>query len=204
LKTVEHREVLRGFESLSLRQQQLKDGTELNQGKRYKILAWVIIAAGVVVLLSTFLIWANSGPNEGDMTLVSHSPTGLDFMLKGGSYGYGNPFYVEANDVFILSGFWSLVFGGIIVLLGILVLRGRRSLCLWVTGVSLVALTLAIINIFMTLRWNAFVYSFGGNQTTEGWGPGIGLFLLLSASIVALVTGTIIFVLNRREGPAME
>lgn len=76
--------------------------------KRSPFIAGCLGIFGLVIIVSTFLQWVSA---TGGYFIISSNPTGWDFMVHGGSTGFGNFAYISAGGVLYFSGFWSLVLG---------------------------------------------------------------------------------------------
>ena len=130
--------------------------------------------AGAVVVVSTFLAWFS--------TL-----TGWSFMLhaaevnsaSGGS-ATANFLFAYGQGKFLFTGFWSLLFGGLIVVAAILFFAGLRTGRALVVIFGVLATAIAVVNIVE-------VYSTGG--PSAGVNPGVGLWLFAGVGVVSFIAG---------------
>ncbi len=124
----------------------------------------LIIAAGVLILLSTFMAWspATTGWNYANLRTLPSA---------GGS---ANAFFYNVNGVMpIYTGFWTLVWGGLIALSGIALLFTRGY------GVRTFVMILAIIGLFFSI-----VNMVALAQAGLGVSYGAGIFLIFSSIAV--------------------
>jgi zinc-ribbon domain len=136
--------------------------------------ALAFIAGGVVVA-STFLAWFSSLSGWSFMIHASE-------MNSASGSGTVNFLFAAGNGKFLFSGFWSLLFGGLMVIAGILLFAGVRSGRGLEILFSLLAAAVAIVNIIM-------VYTTGG--PSAGVNAGIGLWLFAGFGILGIVAGTL-------------
>jgi hypothetical protein len=129
------------------------------------VLSIIVMVAGVLILLSTFMTWTAGQTGWG---LVG------SFSQQESSYT-NNPLYSYGGEVkIIFSGLWSLVLGSLIALAGLVMLFSfSRSLSGLAIFASFVASVLAIFNTVTIFR--------------EGSGMGSGMYVFLIASLVALI-----------------
>jgi hypothetical protein len=129
------------------------------------VLSVIVMVAGVLILLSTFMTWT---AGQTGWSLVG------SFSQAESSYTH-NPFYSYGGEVKILfSGLWSLILGSLIALAGLVMLFSfSRSLSGLAIFASFVASVIAIFNTVTIFR--------------EGSGMGSGMYVFLIASLVALI-----------------
>ena len=131
------------------------------------ILSIIVMAAGVLILLSTFMTWTSGKTGWG---LIG------SFSQAGRSYT-NNPFYNCGGGYIIFSGLLSVIFGSLIALAGLIMLASfSRSLSGLAIFASFVASVLAIINTVTIFR--------------QGSGMGTGMYVFLIASLAALITSS--------------
>ncbi|OFW58316.1 MAG: hypothetical protein A2W01_08555 [Candidatus Solincola sediminis] len=132
------------------------------------ILSIIVMAAGVLILLSTFMTWTSGKTGWG---LIG------SFSQAGRSYT-NNPFYNYGGGGYIIfSGLLSVIFGSLIALAGLIMLASfSRSLSGLAIFASFVASVLAIINTVTIFR--------------QGSGMGTGMYVFLIASLAALITSS--------------
>ncbi len=132
------------------------------------ILSILVMAAGVLVLLSTFMTWTSG---QTGWSLVG------SFSQAGKSFTH-NPFYNYSPGVYIIfSGLFSVILGSLIALAGLIMLASySRSLSGLAIFASFVASVLAIINTVTIFR--------------QGSGMRSGMYVFLIASLVALITSS--------------
>lgn len=147
------------------------------KGKEKGALFWVgaviTLAAGVMVLFSSFMTWIK-GP------LGFGSVSGWDLVvnklmrIENGFFDYGDGYP-------IFSGLNTIILGALVILLAVLALAARKK---WPGGLgvffSIVALGIAAINISTILRGP------GGMNLIS---PGAGLILLVAGSLIGVLGG---------------
>lgn len=126
----------------------------------------LIISSGALVLLGTFLDWI-------------FGLSGWDLMF-GGGFASGRNFLFSWGRGIFFSGFWSLLFGVLIILGGVILLTDRvyGSDLTLVSGV--VVLAISVVNIVM-----AYI------NTTAAVGPGAGLWLVAVFAFLAVIFGAV-------------
>lgn len=117
------------------------------------------------MIVSSFLVWLTGPFGYGSLK-------GWDCVNLTGNkffeYGSGNPMF---------SGLCSLIAGGLIVLIALLILVSRsKGLAVLAIIVSILALGMAVTN--LTTIWR-----------TEGSSVGIGMYLFLVFSFLGIVGG---------------
>lgn len=141
--------------------------------KRAPLIAGSLGISGLVIIVSTFLQWVSA---TGGYFIISSNPTGWDFMVHGGSTGFGNFAYTSGGGVLYFSGFWSLTVG-LAVIIGSVLLFMRIGVGGRVAGIAgIIGAALAVINVIMTYK-------------TMGGGVGIGVVLFLLMSICSVIAG---------------
>jgi len=129
-----------------------------------------VLAAGILILVSTWMSWG-SGPA---------SLSGWDWFNigKGGGAGSGevvNAFFVYSNSYPIFTGLCSLILGGLIALIAVLMLLTRsKGLGGVAILLSIFALGIAITNLSTIIR-------------IEGVSIGVGTYIFLIFSFAGLV-----------------
>lgn len=126
----------------------------------------LIISSGALVLLGAFLDWI-------------FGLSGWDLMF-GGGFASGRNFLFSWGRGIFFSGFWSLLFGVLIILGGLILLSDRvyGSDLTLVSGV--VVLAISVVNIVM-----AYV------NTSAALGPGGGLWLVAVFAFLAVILGAV-------------
>ncbi len=139
----------------------------------------MLLVAGVLVLVSTFLAWG-TGP-RGVMSL-----TGWDWFDIGRSGGGAsgdivNPLFVYSDGFPLFTGLCSLIAGILLALLGGLMLLTRGKA--W-GGIAIffavISLGMAVTNLTTILR-------------SEGVSLGVGTYLFLLFSLLGIVGGGMSF-----------
>lgn len=141
------------------------------RGTGFWVGASMVLVAGVMVLVSSFMAWI-SGP------LGMGSMSGWDIMDTMGNklfeYGNGYPFF---------SGLCSLIAGGIIALAGLLMLLTRtKGLAALAIVFSIAALGIAVTNLVYVFR-----PPFEGLDLSIG----VGMYLFLIFSLLGIIGGGI-------------
>lgn len=144
----------------------------------------ITILLGLAVLGSTFMGWL-SGPMMGFF-----DSSGWKVMTEATS-GYlfsGNFMWTSSQGFIFFSGFWSLLFGALITAAGIIMIfrskvGGGLSLLF-----GLCATGLAAVNVVMVYTKMRSTVGYG---TSVGFSPGVGLWMFLGASVLALVMGIV-------------
>ncbi len=138
----------------------------------------LIIAAGILIFVSTFMAWspAVTGLNYANLRTLP---------AAGGS---ANAFFYHVNGVMpIYTGFWTLLMGALIFLSGLVLLFTRGF------GIRSVAMVLAIIALFFSIV-NMVALGVAG----LGVSYGTGIFLIFSA--VAIVGSALALPLLNKAG----
>ncbi len=150
-----------------------------SKGPVFWVGAGIVLVAGVLVLISSWLSWAQ-GP--GGFAGVS----GWDWFNLGktgssfaGSGEISNAFFIYSGGYPLFTGLCSLIFGGAIAFLALLMLALRMKGFAAMTLIfSLLALGLAVTNLTTILRaGNAAAGMMGGLEV----GIGMYIFLIFSA-----------------------
>jgi hypothetical protein len=137
--------------------------------------AVIVLVAGALILVSTFLSWG-TGP-RGRLSL-----SGWDWFDIGRSGGgtsgeIVNPFFVYSQGYPLFTGLCSLIAGGLLAFLGLLMLLARSKA---LGGIAILfgifALGMAVTNLTTILR-------------TEGITLGVGMYLFLVFSFLGLLGG---------------
>jgi hypothetical protein len=129
------------------------------------------MTSGLIVLLSTFLAWVSSAGYE---FVVGVNPTGWTFLTRGGSSG-GNFAWIRAEGILYFSGLWSILAGLGIIAGAVMLLLGYKQGGRVAGIAAVVGAGTAMLNLVMTLKLEN--------------GIGIGIWLFLLFSIVAVVCG---------------
>lgn len=129
------------------------------------------MTSGLIVILSTFLTWVSS---SGFEFVVSANPTGWSFLTKGGSVG-GNFAWIRAEGILYFSGLWSILAGLGIIAGAVMLLLGYKQGGRVAGIAGIVGVGTAALNLAMTFKLQN--------------GIGIGIWLFLLFSIVAVVCG---------------
>ena len=145
------------------------------RGSLFWIGAVIIVVAGALVLVSTFMAWG-SGP-MGVMSLSGWDWFDIGRAGRGAPGEVVNAFFIYSDGYPIFTGLCSLILGGLIALIGLLMLAFRSK---GLGGIallfSLFALGMATTNLTTILR-------------TEGISVGVGMYLFLIFSFLGLVGG---------------
>ncbi len=128
----------------------------------------IVLVSGAVVIISSFLAWLTGPFGFGSLT-------GWDFFdlmdNKFFDYGSGYPMF---------SGLCSLIAGGLIVLIALLMLVSRsKGLGVLVIIFSILALGMAVTNLTSILRGPEGV----------SFSAGIGMYLFIGFSFLGIVGG---------------
>ncbi|MBC7246913.1 MAG: zinc ribbon domain-containing protein [Actinobacteria bacterium] len=145
------------------------------RGAAFWIGAVIILVAGVLILISTFMSWG-TGP-RGYLSLSGWDWFDIGRSGGGTSGDIVNPFFVYSEGYPVFTGLCSLIAGGLLAFLGLLTLLARSKA---LGGVALLfaifALGMAVTNLTTILR-------------TEGITLGVGMYLFLVFSFMGLVGG---------------
>jgi len=145
------------------------------RGAVFWIGAVIVLMAGALVLVSTFMSWG-TGP-RGYLSL-----SGWDWFDIGKSGGGGagdvvNPFFVYSGGYPMFTGLCSLIAGGLLAFIGLLMLLARsRALGGIAIFLAVISLGMAVTNLTTILR-------------TEGISLGIGMYLFMVFSFLSIVGG---------------
>ena len=132
-------------------------------------LSWATIGLGILAVATTFLPWVSSSD-----FVIAANPTGWTLLAHGGTITGGSFLWINAEGIFYMSGFWSLLGGAAMVAGAVLLLLGWRQ-GRWIAGGGgVIALGAATVNIIMTFKLSS--------------GVGVGVWLLLVFSIAAVLT----------------
>ncbi len=126
--------------------------------------AVLLMGAGILVIISTFLTWAGSLTGWG---LMYASPAGK-----------GNFLFTWWDKGFFFTGFWALLLGSLMLLGAVILLADRNGSDLAMVSAILVLL----ISIF-----NIVVVFINGESYPSG--PGVGLWLMAVTSLVGVILG---------------
>lgn len=144
---------------------------------RMGVLFWMgsllVLAAGVVILLSTFMTWG-SGP-FGRLSLTGWDWYDLGRTLPAGSGEVSNAFFVYSQGKPIFTGLCTLIAGGILALVGLLMLIFRSK------GMGGVAILFSIFCLGMAVA-NTYTVVSSANVNM-----GVGMYLFLAFSVIGLV-----------------
>ena len=133
------------------------------------VLSWATLALGLLAISTTFMAWVSSS----DFVIASN-PTGWTFLAHGGTVTGGSFLWINAEGIFYMSGFWSLLAGVAMIAGAVLLLLGWRQ-GRWIAGGGgVVGLGAATVNIIMTFKLQSSV--------------GLGIWLLLLFSFAAVLT----------------
>ena len=137
--------------------------------------ALLVLVAGVLILVSTWMAWG-SGP-RGVLSLSGWDWFDIGKAGGGESGEVVNAFFVYSGGYPVFTGLCSLILGGLIALLAVLMLLFRSK---GMGGIailfSIFALGMAITNLTTILR-------------TEGISVGSGMYLVLVVSFLGIVGG---------------
>lgn len=123
----------------------------------------------VMVFISTFLPWFSvNGVSHTGMELMTMDAQGF-FMIRWGGGGI------------IFTGFFSLLFGALMLIAAILLFVDNRGGAIWSITIGVFGFFLALVNIIM-------VYT---TYDAPSAAPGIGQWLMLGFSIIILVCGAV-------------
>ncbi len=137
--------------------------------------AVIVLVAGIMILVSTWMAWG-SGPG-GYLSLSGWDWFDIGKAGGGGSGEVVNAFFIYSDGYPIFTGLCSLILGGLIALIAVLMLLFRsRGLGGIAILFSIFALGMAITNLTTILR-------------TEGISVGIGLYIFLIFSFLGLIGG---------------
>lgn len=126
----------------------------------------LMIVSGAIVILGTFFNWI-------------FSQSGWDLMFRGG-FPSGRNFLFSWGHGILFSGFWSLLFGVLIILGGVILLTDRVYGSDLVLVSSVIVLAISVVDIVM-----AYV------NTSQAIGPGVGLWLVAVFAFLALIFGAV-------------
>jgi hypothetical protein len=137
--------------------------------------ALIVLVSGIFVLVSTWMSWG-SGPG-GFLSLSGWDWFDIGKAGGGGSGEVVNAFFVYSDGYPIFTGLCSLILGGLIALIAVLMLLFRsKGLGGMAILFSIFALGMAITNLTTILR-------------TEGISVGVGIYIFLIFSFTGLVGG---------------
>lgn len=125
--------------------------------------------SAVMVFISTFLPWfSTGGVSYNGMNLMTMNADGF-FMVRWGGGGI------------IFTGFFSLLFGALMLIAAILLFLDNRAGATWSIVIGVFGFFLALVNIIM-------VYT---TYDAPGTTPGVGQWLVLGFSIIILICGAV-------------
>lgn len=146
-----------------------------SRGALFWVGTLVVLVSGILVLVSTWMSWG-SGP-AGFLSLSGWDWFDIGRAGGGGSGEVVNAFFVYSDGYPIFTGLCSLILGGLIALIGVLMLLFRSK------GLGGIAILFAIFALGMSIT----------NLTTvlrsEGISVGIGMYIFLVFSLTGLVGG---------------
>lgn len=150
--------------------------------------------SGLGIIASTFFAWFSLGGEIAIFGGFGQEATGWDLFWNGVS-GAGKTFVTTEFGLVFFTGFFSLVLGVLIALVSILILTRRRTgavlaVVLGIAGLGIAAINLATIYTGFNLVVDESVYR-GLSEITYTVNPGIGLWLFLGLSLLALIFGII-------------
>ncbi|MEW6554159.1 MAG: zinc-ribbon domain-containing protein [Actinomycetota bacterium] len=137
--------------------------------------ALIVLVAGIMVLVSTWMAWG-SGPG-GYLSLSGWDWFDIGKAGGGASGEVVNAFFIYSDGYPIFTGLCSLIVGGLIALIAVLMLLFRsKGLGGLAILFSIFALGMAITNLTTILR-------------TEGISVGAGMYIFLVFSFLGLIGG---------------
>lgn len=146
------------------------------------------IVSGVIVFISMFLTWVTStglSDTGWDLMMATNSPGNILWRTGG----------QEVSGLILFTGFWALIVGVMLMLLGInIILRlrdSRESAAYYVIGLGLLGAAVATVNMVMIAT--KFKEAVGAPVSV-----GVGLYLLLAGSIIGLILGIMALVIKHK------
>lgn len=140
------------------------------------LLGILTLVAGGIAIGATFLAWISAASVAG----ISASASGLMLMTSGSTLGgSGFNLILTSEGAIFFTGFFSLLFGALIVIAAIITMLRRRPGGIIAFLLALCATAVAAIDVTMVFA------------KVPGASPGIGLWMFAGASLVALVLGII-------------
>jgi len=156
--------------------QPLATGYEIARPGGSVLLGMLTLVAGGIAIGSTFLAWISASSVAG----ISASASGLLLMTSGSALGgSGFNMVLTSEGAIFFTGFFSLLFGALIVIAAIITMFRRRPGGIIAFLLALCATAIAAIDVTMVFA------------KVPGASPGIGLWMFAGASLVALVLGII-------------
>jgi hypothetical protein len=141
-----------------------------DSGMVLTILGIVTALFSVLIFISTFLPWITiSGVSRSGFNLMTSPGQGF-FMI---SWGWGG---------ILFSGFFSLLFGALMIIPVILLLLNKRSGGSWCIGLGVLLFFIALVDVIM-------IYSTFSDY--GGASVGAGLWSLLASAVVVLACGIV-------------
>jgi hypothetical protein len=124
-------------------------------------------AAGVLVIISTFFSWISGS-----------GVTGWSMMFRSGFGTSQNFLFSTGGSRIVFSGFWSLLFG-------VLIVAGAVTLITGWGGANGLVLTAGILGLIISVLSIVMIYTLKLQSLT----PGAGLWMFAVFSLIAAVAG---------------
>ena len=138
------------------------------------VLSFIVVAAGVLVLLSTFMTWTSGQTGWNLMSSFSQEGRVDQPGEEYREFSHNIAYSYSGGGYLIFSGLWSLILGSFIALAGLVMLASfSRMLSGLAIFASFVLSAMAIINTVTIVR--------------AGTGMGTGMYVFLISSLVALI-----------------
>ncbi len=143
------------------------------RGGLFWVGALIVLVSGILVLVSTWMSWGSGGM----MSISGWDWFDIGKAGGGGSGDVVNAFFIYSNGYPVFTGLSSLILGGLIALVAVLMLLFRsRGMGGMAILFSIFALGIAITNLTTILR-------------TDGVSVGVGMYIFLIFSFLGLVGG---------------
>ena len=123
--------------------------------------------SGVLVIISTFFSWISGS-----------GVTGWSMMSKGGFGSSQNFLFSTGGSRIVFSGFWSLLFG-------VLIVAGAVTLITGWGGANGLVLTAGVLGLIISVLSIVMIYTLKLQSLT----PGAGLWMFAVFSLIAAVAG---------------
>ncbi len=164
--------------------------TASRHSKSTLILSSLLLFCGIATMLSTFFEW---------LVYMGTQVTGWEYMAST------HPLSTQPGKSILFchiwgslwfTGFWSLLFGSLIVLGAYLVYRGMRSGGILSLLIGLAGSSLAIVNVLASRTFERVAFEQAEVVIISGIGYGLLVFMIASA--LAVVLGAISLLLLRK------
>ena len=152
-----------------------------------------VMVCGIAIIVSTFLAWVSVGGRvSGTSASAGAGISGWNTFHQGLGFGSGSnwSFIATGDGLLFFTGFFSLIFGLLLLVMGILILSRLKfgavlGLIFGILSVGIAAVN--IVMIYVKLSGTSVSGTVEGYSYSASVGPGIGLWIFAALSLVAVV-----------------